>query len=170
MMKRRFPLLWAHIQQDDGDGRNFCFVVNDADLERLSRREVEFGHTRSGTEVGEFMDTLLNGERPLSNQLLIRLFIFAEPEYRYHIILYSAHYVSDGVAVYSLTRNLLEEITSPSNGKLWNLEQRLALAVPQEGLTPTARFTLPKQRWRVAIAKVICSLRSQKSVVSLARH
>ncbi len=170
MMKRRFPLLGAHIQQEDEDGRNVCFVVNNADLERLSQGEVEFGHTRSGKEVEEFMDTLLNGERPLSNQLLIRLFIFAEPEHRYHIILYSAHCVSDGVAIYSLSRSLLEEIASPSNGKLWKLEQRLALAMPQDDLTPTARFTLPKQRWRVAIAKVICSLRSQKSSVSLARH
>lgn len=67
MKRRKFPLLGAHIQQDDGDGRNFCFVVNDADLEPLSQGEVEFGHTRSGKEVEEFINTLLNGERPLSN-------------------------------------------------------------------------------------------------------
>ena len=164
-LKHRYPLLGASLEEQGDDKRQIHLVVNDLDLGQLKPGEVELLHVSSDKEAQEFIDQLVNGKRRLSNQLLARLIVIAQDVHRYHIFVNACHCIIDGISIRLLMRTILEELSSPNAQDAWKLEERLALAVASEDLSPITKRSRPTQRWHRAMGYVIWSLRQRKLVV-----
>ncbi len=169
-LKRQYPLLGANLEEQGNDRQQVNFIVNDLDLGRLSPGEVEVQHVSSDKEVQDFIDQLVNGKRRLSNQLLARLFVLVQDVCRYHILIHVAHCITDGMSNLNITRTLLEDLSSPKCRRTFNLEERLALAMAPEDLSPITKRSRPVQRWHRAMGRVILSLRMKNLVVSSINH
>ncbi|PFH54286.1 hypothetical protein AMATHDRAFT_53176 [Amanita thiersii Skay4041] len=163
VMKRKFPLLGAQLREHI-DRRHVHFTVSEDQLGRINLDELEFKEVSSEAEVQEFIFSLLNEPRRLSNELLARVSILPRTEkyQRQHVIFQSAHCITDGVSNYSFLRNFLNELVSPSLKGKWSLQERLALSIPCEDLFPSRKMTLARQRWRRAIANVIFQQKFKK--------
>lgn len=166
-LKRQYPLLGANLEEQGNDRRQVNFVVNNLDLGRLSPGEVELQHVSSDKKVQDFIDQLVNGKRRLSNQLLARLFVLVQDisGCRYHILIHAAHCITDGMSNLNIIRTLLEDLSSPKCRKTFNLEERLALAMASEDLSPIIKRSRPVQRWHRAMGHVILSLRMKNLIV-----
>ena len=72
--------------------------------------------------------------------------------------------ITDGFGNMTALRELLHTLCTPSEQlvSISNLEDRLALAVSSESLVPTLSYSIPRQRWRKAIAHAIYHLRQAK--------
>lgn len=185
--KRRYPLAGAKVQGADGaplqmkvatgskvnNGTGFTsephFVVREHDLAVVRPCEIVFGHVASTEEAQKRIATILDGPRPLSENLLAQLYVFRETGSErtdvLHLSVLMAHCVTDGIANSTLARCLLDTLArgEPEPSQL-PLEERLAMAIPSMDLHLRS-LSLARQRWRRAVGIVIFRLRMAKRQV-----
>ena len=194
--KRRYPLAGATVQGVDSaslrikvatDSKTECgdsktrytsephFVVREHDLTVLRPREIVFGSVACAEEAQRQMTAILNGPRPLSEELLMQLYVFREtdPERTdvLHLMTMTAHCVSDRLANNTFVRCLLDTLARGEGSEPVQipLEDRLAMAVPSMELEPMHLHSLSpaRRRWRRAVGAVIFQLRMAKRQVSV---
>lgn len=185
--KRRYPLVGATVRGSsaplrfsDGDnGTGFVeqphFVVREHDLSVLRPREIVFGQVSCVEEAKRRMAAILDGPRPLSEELLVQLYVFRETNserpHVLHLMILIAHCVTDGTANRTLARCFLDTLArgAESEPAQIPLEDRLAMATPSMDHKPVyLRLLSPEiRRWRRAIGMVIFQLRTEKMQVGV---
>lgn len=185
--KRRYPLAGATVQGASGplrvhlkDAPGFTsephFVVQEHDLTVLRPREIVFGQVTRAEEVQQRMAAILDGPRPLSEELLVQLYVFHATDTErtdiLHLMTLMSHCVTDGVANSTFTRCLFDTLARGGGSGLEPaqipLEERLAMAIPSVDLEPMRLRSLSPaiQRWRRAVGTVIFQLRMKKRQAS----
>lgn len=154
------------------------FVVREHELSVLRQREIVFGEVASVEEAQRRATAMLNGPRPLSEDLLVQLYVFRETGSdntdALHLITLMAHCITDAVANITFVRSFLDTLSRSGEPDLEftqaPLEERLAMAIPSTELEPAHLHSLSpaRRRWRRAIAAVIFQLRMSRRQVSVA--
>jgi hypothetical protein len=171
-LKRRFPLLGARIEEQDG-GDTVRFIV---DEQRLCTSLDDFLFVDVGTSTGvlekdvdQHIDQHLNGPRVLSNNKLATLTVLrckndGSPQ-TIHLLFHISHIISDGMSDFSLCTSYLETLSSWDQDPTRlppDLESCLLKSVSLEARMPLQQMTRPRQRWRLAIARVLSDIRIRK--------
>ena len=156
------------------------FVVREHDLAILRPREIIFGQVACAEEVPQQMAAILDGPRPLSDELLVQLHVFRETDPQrsdvLHLMALIAHCVADGMANRTFMRCLFDTLARGGEPDLEPaqipLEERLAMLIPSADFEPVHLRSLSPviQRWRRVIAAVIFQLRMAKGQVSAYIH
>ncbi|KAF8553902.1 hypothetical protein OG21DRAFT_1173840 [Imleria badia] len=147
------------------------FVVREHDFTVLRPREIVFGSVVSAEEAQQRMTVILNDRRPLSEELLMQLYVFRETKPQrmdiLHFITLSAHCVTDRAAMNTFARCFIDTLArgGGSEPTQISLEDRLAMVTPLmdreqkylRSLSPAIR------RWRRAVGMVIFQLRMAKT-------
>jgi hypothetical protein len=166
-LKQRYPLLQATIEERAQDG--VVFIVDPCRSLPEGQVDLFIEEVHTPKEVDRKVDSLVNGHSPLSNTLLACLFVLRrkdEPGHA-HVLIHSAHYVSDGIALDTLLRELLQLLSDPNSIFPLPWTERMALAVASESLPPNQDDSLPKARWHQAIGWTVMENRRAKIFVSL---
>ncbi|KIJ69308.1 hypothetical protein HYDPIDRAFT_36382 [Hydnomerulius pinastri MD-312] len=157
-VKRRYPLLGARVETGIGEPR---FVVQEHRLMNLNPGELVFDKVSSPDEVLKLVTDILDGPRPLSNDLLAQVYIFHRTDRADVIHLFSliAHCVTDGGGNSSFVRCFLDTLSSRSEAPIPPLEERLSMVISSEELEPKQALSPARRRWRQAIGFVIFQVR-----------
>ncbi|KIJ63122.1 hypothetical protein HYDPIDRAFT_92981 [Hydnomerulius pinastri MD-312] len=159
-IRRRFPLLAAQVRVVD---RKECFVVQESYLSHVRAGEVTFV-TIASSEVQSFIHDLLDGSRPLSDELLARVYIIRHPDCsnKLHILFVAAHMITDHKSSVALARVFLDVLSSGCDLPHLPLADRLAMVPAREVLWPRNGMTAARRHWRKAIGFAIFSVRLSK--------
>jgi hypothetical protein len=171
-LKQQYPLLGAQLSERR-ERTEVAFSVCEERLGICTSEEISFRSISSPLslssigEVETFMEMMVKGERLLSDELLARLFIFTptDQKNRVCIILHVAHSITDGIAMTTLLRSFLDILSSEPSPSRWDLEDRLALAVPLERLVGDANTSTARRKWHYAIGRTLTSLRMRNMTV-----
>lgn len=165
--KNLHPLLGARFhEQPDASGVDF--VVDEAHLNMIASNEIMFTTLRSDEEACSLVDDILNGPRRLSNEQLVQLWIISFPRRSgsssstcYQLLLHMAHSIHDGVAQNTIIRVFFDLLVHPSTPEMYipkgSLESRLMTHLAIDELHPSLKLSPARQRWRLAIARVMYS-------------
>jgi hypothetical protein len=173
-LKRRFPLLGARIEEQDG-GDTVRFIVDEqhlcASLDDFLFIDVgtSTGVLESDVIVDQHIDRHLNGPRLLSNNKLSTLTVLrckndGSPE-TIHLFFHISHIISDGMSDFSLCTSYLETLSSRDQDPTRSspdLEACLLKSISLEARMPLQQMTRPRQHWRLAIARVLSDIRTRK--------
>lgn len=175
-LKKRFPLLGAYVEeihQPDCPGeKSVEFVLDETRLSSLAPHELKLLSVDSCGGVMEIVDKLHNGTPTITNDLIAQLWFIKQSDTprRFHFVTVMAHYITDGMANETVGREFCQELscfqTSAAIADCPLLVDRIKSLLPLEVLHPGMQYTLPRRRWRMAIAKVIYNIRESKSTVS----
>ena len=170
-LKQRYPLLGASTERAL-DSERVEFVLREDRL--LSILPDEFNYLSdlsSAKDADVFTEVMVNGPPVLDDRFLAR--VWAGPQLdtpgRFHIFIPVVHHITDGMGNATIARELCQELSSLSSSKRVHtppLSIRLRSVLPLEALQPSTQLSIPKRRWRIAIAKVIMGLRQAKTTVS----
>ena len=189
--KRRFPLAGAIVRGADRVPLRFKmdtdlntdnstgfvsephFVVREHDLTVLRPHEVVFGSVACAEEAQQRIDAIMNGPRPLSEELLARLYVFRETSPQrmnvLHFMTFAAHCVTDRIPMNTFARCLIDTLARGGGSQpvQISLEGRLAMVTHLMDREPVyLRSLSPSKRlWRKAVGKVIFQLRMEKMQV-----
>ncbi|KJA27097.1 hypothetical protein HYPSUDRAFT_35660 [Hypholoma sublateritium FD-334 SS-4] len=155
-LKQQFPLLGARIEERDENA--VFFVVAVESLHQCRPEEITFRNVSSADEALDIMKSLAVNERLLSNDFLARLLVVrrTDVEHVFHIIINVSHAITDGMANITILKTFVDEVArDDASFKHWDLSQQLALSDSTDRLYPLAKFSIAKQRWRLAVAKII---------------
>lgn len=163
-LKKLHPLLSASVhEQEDPSGVDF--LVDETRLNGVGPDEIVFKSLNSDGEVRVLVDRILNEPRTLSNERLAQIWIISlpgnstGPSIRHQVVFVLAHCICDGMAQNSVIRTFFDILVHTDAPDLYapkqGLEHLLALHLAMEDLYPTCKYSLPRQRWRLAIAQVI---------------
>ncbi|KAG6917961.1 hypothetical protein DXG01_017145 [Tephrocybe rancida] len=169
-LKRQFPLLGSRLEVQGGE--RVSFVVAEDRLEHSGPGEISFETVTTLAEAHAYVDEVVNGKRPLSDNLLARIVVLARTDQlnQVHVLIHVAHLITDGVGNTTILRSFLDILSSPPSKKQWDIEQRLSLAIPPDVLAPgnKAAQNRARLRWhrsighalpvlaQVALARVLC--------------
>ena len=165
-LKQQFPLLGARIEER---GENAVFFVVPAEsLHQCRTEEITFQNISSADEALEIMKNVAVHKNLLSNDFLARLLVLrrTDIEHVFHVIINVSHAITDGIANTTILKTLLDEIArDDASSKHWDLRHQLAMSDSTDRLYPLAKFSKAKQRWRLAVAKVIMARKPRPSTV-----
>lgn len=168
-LKQRHPLLAASTDDSRG-GDSVELVIEERGLYTLRPGEMTF-LVLCSEEADKFMDKLQNEPYEVNHTVLARVWIVSTPgkPFTRHIYVSAQHHITDGIGNSSIMRGYCQEISMPSKDfvvtGLKPLSQRLERIQPLEVFTPGSRQSLPRRRWRLAIAKVMSELPRNKPQV-----
>lgn len=166
----------ANSKAGDGDDSTLTcasvphFIVQEHELAILRPQEIIFDQVVCAGEVRQRMTAIWDNPRPLSNELLAQLYVFREADSQtLHLMMLTAHYVTDATANRSFMRCLLDTLGRGggpgSEPPQLPLEQRLAMVIPTSDREPIHLRSLSpaRKRWRRAIGSVMYGLRMTKA-------
>ncbi|KIJ61883.1 hypothetical protein HYDPIDRAFT_158855 [Hydnomerulius pinastri MD-312] len=159
-VKRRFPLLVAEVQAHES-GPRFC--VHEGRLEKLLPEEVTSRDVGSFAEADAFVSSILEGPRPLSSELLARVYILRRTDRNdhFHVVMIVAHCITDGSSTSTVMRTFFDALSSPIEHPVDSLEERLAMYLSLESQIPYKHLSVAQRRWRSAIGFAIYTVRSR---------
>lgn len=166
-LKEQFPLLGARIEERDG--KSIVFIVAAESLRHCRPEEVVIQDVGSSEEAWKIMEDIIVTERRLSNDLLAHLLVLrrTDTENIFHVMIHVAHVITDGMSNTTILKTFLDEIARNDDlGKPWDLRERLALSESTDNLYPQTKFSIAKQRWRWAAAKVTVARKPPPPTVS----
>lgn len=169
-MKQRYPLLGASVEELPGS-EVVEFVVKECALRFVRPGELNFLDTfNSVKDVNFFEEQLRNGSTVLDNEFLARVWIGQQKDTprRYHIFIPTVHFITDGIGNAMVARRLCQELSSLSKDTALKgppLAVRLESLLPAEALSPVAKLSVVRRRWRLAISKVIQDRRLSRLTV-----
>ncbi|KIJ57808.1 hypothetical protein HYDPIDRAFT_34772 [Hydnomerulius pinastri MD-312] len=154
-IRRRFPLLAAQVRVVDGKE---CFVVQESYLSHVRAGELTL-ITIASSEVQNFIHDLLDGSRPLSDELLARVYIIRHPDCsnKLHILFVATHMIADHKSSATLSRVFLDVLSSGRDLPHLPLADRLAMVPAREALWPHNGMTAARRHWRKAIGFAVFS-------------
>ncbi|KAI0748121.1 hypothetical protein C8Q80DRAFT_1170267 [Daedaleopsis nitida] len=161
-LKQWYPLLG--VKMDDSDGIDAVkFVVSERSLSHHRPDEVVIRTVASSSEVEEILWTLTRYDPMADHHLISRLFVLARRDRpgTYEVLFRAAHAITDGISGATIARTFFDLLAS-SPSRIPPLEERLAMALPYDQLNPTNKMSLPRKRWRRAIAQVTFLNRRRK--------
>lgn len=172
-LKQRFPLLGASTEVTSS-GR-VEFVLSEERLRSIRPGEFNFILDReSSADAERFSEELKNGVPMLDDTFLARVWVIPKLDAprRCHVYIPIVHSITDGMGNATVTREYCQELASLSketNAVAVPLVTRLQQLLPVEALTLSAKLSLPRRRWRLAIASVIRGIQQAKTTVSCLR-
>ena len=133
----------------------------------LFRSEVTLGTASSQDEITSLVWRLIRDKPMEYNHIIARVFAFKREDMpgAYSVLFKAAHAISDGISGATLARTFFDVLCAPPF-TVPPLEERLAMALPSDALSPTMKMSLARQRWRRAIGKVTFLNRRNKLAVS----
>ncbi|KAF5380923.1 hypothetical protein D9615_004016 [Tricholomella constricta] len=163
-LKQQFPLLGSFLEEPAGSRDPVSFVFAEDRLENCGPEEISFHSASSLSEAQEFADVVLNGVRLLSSNLLARVVIISRTDQisHVHVLIHVAHCITDGIANATLLRSFLDILSSSLTSTQWDIEERLALALPLDVLLPDIALSRARNRWHRAIGQTLSSIRLSK--------
>ncbi|GJE91993.1 hypothetical protein PsYK624_081460 [Phanerochaete sordida] len=166
-LKQRFPLLGAVVEERDG-GDCVEFVLREDKLRSMRPGEFTVLEEFAGEEDAlRYADALLTGHTVLSNELLARVYVARQrgaPRVL-HVFIPVVHFITDGVGNATIERELCQELAKLSEDPVADvppLHVRVQALLPVEAYSPALKLSMPRRRWRAAIAKVIDDLRLER--------
>lgn len=169
-LKQRFPLLGASTEVTSSG--QVEFVLSEERLRSIRPGEFNFVLDRElSADAERFSEELKNGVPVLDDTFLARVWAIPqldEPR-RCHVYIPIVHSITDGMGNATVTREYCQELASLSKETsvvTVPLVTRLQKLLPVEALTPSAKLSLPRRRWRMAIASVIRGIQQAKMIVS----
>lgn len=177
-MKTKFPLLSAQVRELPGDS-GADFHVYESRLSSVTEGELELFEVESQEVPAAIVESRLKDGYGLSNSLLSRVSILIRKDAPgvVHVVIHSAHCITDGMANHAIMRGLLDRLACTLMANEFvrgddpnSLEERLALALPSEDLMPGLKNTPARQRWHRAIGLVLSNIRTAKMTVSNVEH
>jgi hypothetical protein len=159
-LKAQFPLLGATLQMYNALPQ---FVVTAARLKTPIPGEISCFSVSSAEEAHAVAVDAMNSQRKLSDNLLSRILVLSrtDSDDTYHVLINTAHLITDGIGNVSLLKGFLDLLALDKN-VVPNLGTRLSLAVAAESLVPTLKMSVARQRWRRAAGHVISKLQDAK--------
>ena len=167
VLKERYPLLGARIEERTKD--DIFFVVEPTRAVRVLAGEIAVELVKDANEVDNVVQGMSNKCSPLSNDLLacLRVLKREDNSSRLHVLIQTAHCISDEIALHTLLREFLDLLSdSEISASLLPLEERLALANATENIHPGAQSSVAQKRWRRAIGRAIIDRRRRGLGVS----
>ena len=137
------------------------FEVQERNILNVRKEELIFGTAGSEKEVLEVVEKSLTDFDFLSSEYPMKLVILRRTDLNncFHVIEVAAHCIVDGVANLTILRHFLHYLCGVSDHNP-NLVERLERVPSLEALYP--KISLPKRRWRMAIAAVIYTIRTSR--------
>ncbi|KZV65123.1 hypothetical protein PENSPDRAFT_638822 [Peniophora sp. CONT] len=165
-VKRRYPLLAARFDEQDGED-SLRFVVDEADIrDVVGPQEFEFVPNADADASSAALERALNGQpRRLSPSVVAAISVLRREDSSdgtYEFITVGSHAVLDGMASCTLARTICDVLARWPNSlddPVPDIEQRLQMAPALEALHTQLQLSLPRQRWRTAIARVLLARR-----------
>ncbi|KIJ68850.1 hypothetical protein HYDPIDRAFT_107116 [Hydnomerulius pinastri MD-312] len=159
-VKRRFPLLAAQVRLVEGIE---SFVVQQNYVSDVRIGELTFTMINS-SEVQDFIHNLLDGPRPLSNELLARGYIIRHSDCsnKLHVLLVTTHFIADLKSGATIARTFFDTLSSEREPPYEPLSRRLGMVPASEALWPYDNVATVKRRWRKAIGFALFSIRMAK--------
>lgn len=171
-LKQRFPLLGVSVEEVPCSDR-VEFSLTEEQLRSIRPGEINrrFG-LRSAEDVVHFSDELRSCESVLDPTCLAKVWVGQQLDLprRYHVWIIISHCITDGMSDATVVREFCQELGSLSYGRIVQgppLEIRLKRLIPAEAFAPSAMLSLPRRRWRLAVAKVIQLRRQAKIAVGV---
>ena len=165
-LKRYYPLLGSRMQLED-DNETIVFIVHERALFEHQPGEVTLGTASSQDEITSLVWRLIRDKPMEYNHIMARVFAFKREDIpgAYSVLFKAAHAVTDGISGAILARTFFDVLCAPPF-TIPPLEERLAMALPSDALSPTMKMSPARQRWRRAIGKVTFLNRRNKLAVS----
>ncbi|KAJ2995957.1 hypothetical protein NUW54_g7297 [Trametes sanguinea] len=134
-----------------------AFLVDERDLPHHRPGEVMLASISTQDERDTILCRLTRDAPTEDHHVVSRLIVLARDDQpgTYELVFKLAHFVGDGASGMNLARTFLDVLSLPPLSFLPPLEERLTMALPWEALNPTLKMSVPRQRWRRAIGKVI---------------
>ncbi|KAH7921279.1 hypothetical protein BV22DRAFT_1019666 [Leucogyrophana mollusca] len=153
-VKRRFPLLAAEVQEHDS---TIQFVLREQSVGTLCANEITFTDVSSFQDADRFVLDIMEGSRPLSSQMLARLYILRRTDLRdhFHAIIIIAHCITDGSSTSTVIRTFFDTLSSRFNHPTQPLETRLPMYRSLESGISYNGQNVPRRRWRRALGFAI---------------
>ncbi|KAI0748120.1 hypothetical protein C8Q80DRAFT_718077 [Daedaleopsis nitida] len=153
-IKRWYPILAARVDVSDGLDRA-RFVVSEHAVTHFHPDDVTFTPVSSRAEVEDVLWSLLCYNPMADHHLISRVIIFPHLQSpgTFEIFFRCSHCMADGLSGATLARDFFDILVSPPIPTP-PLEERLAMALASDHLNPTNKMSIPRQRWRRAIAQV----------------
>ncbi|OJA14295.1 hypothetical protein AZE42_10486 [Rhizopogon vesiculosus] len=160
-LKRRYPMLCAQIRSREGVEK---FFVEEKRVASLNHGEVTFGSVSSTAEARQVPLDMLNGPRPLSDELLSCIYILrpTDDPSTLHVYIVLAHCITDGASNTSIQRCFLDALSSKNEAPVASLEERLSMVIPLECRKKTWKISPAKRRWMQAIGYAIYLVKMNK--------
>ena len=165
-LKQWYPIVGA--RTDESDGLDAVrFVVSEHALSHHLPDEVTFTPVSSREEVDKAFAYLMRENPMVDHHLVARVLVFpfTSSKGTYEVFFRFAHCMADGISSATVARTFFDVLVSPP-APIPKLEERLTMALSSDELNPTKRMSLPRQRWRRAIAQVTFLNRRRKLAVS----
>lgn len=165
-VKQHCPLLGSTLDVRDEE-TDVRFVVAERMLSENPPGQVTFIRVARAEDVDEHVLELLGGPQRDFARVQARVIIFEleEDANNHHVVLQVAHTICDATCLAVIWRAFLNAlVTLPS--AVPNLEERLSKVISADDLNPARAYSLARQRWRQAIARVILELRDSGLQVS----
>ncbi|KAF9484726.1 hypothetical protein BDN70DRAFT_849389 [Pholiota conissans] len=162
-LKQQFPLLGARIEERDED--SIYFVVEAENLHRCLPGEIIFLNIASAQEAQDIMESVMIEDKALTNNFLARIYILkrTDTENVFHVFIHVAHSITDGMSNITIMKTFFNEMCRQNAPPLsWDLTRQLALSEASENLYPQLKMSIAKQRWRLAVAKIISANRMDR--------
>ncbi|KAF7309981.1 hypothetical protein MIND_00370900 [Mycena indigotica] len=161
-VKTQFPLVGARVEELDP----LQFVIEETRLRTIAgKQEFHYIANADATSTMAALDEALNGRpRRLDCSTLVGVTVLHRTDLddgSYDIITVGAHLILDGIASFNLARTIGRLASSwPSLHTTIDLPKRLEMLPSVESLHTNLQLSLPRQRWRRAIAGVIFGRRA----------
>ncbi|KAH7922095.1 hypothetical protein BV22DRAFT_1131716 [Leucogyrophana mollusca] len=158
-LKQRFPLLVSQIQTHSSGAIEF--LVREERLSSAVPSQLTFKDVASSKEAEQLVLDLLDGPRPLSDDLLARVYVLRRTDRKdiFHVMFMLAHCITDGSSNSTIQRTFLDTLSSRSEEPIPPLEDRLTMVISSEERVPTTQLRAPLRRWRKAIGFAIYTVR-----------
>ncbi|KAH7920338.1 hypothetical protein BV22DRAFT_1021395 [Leucogyrophana mollusca] len=157
-VKQRFPLIAAEVvEQEDNSGSALQFILREENIDNLRAGDVTFGWVTSFEDAERFVTDILDGPRPLSSQLLARVYMLrrADCHDKFHVVIIVAHCVTDMCSTSTVIRSFFHTLASRHEHPTQALETRLDMYRSLEHGIPYGGLSLARQRWRRALGYAI---------------
>ncbi|KAH7913733.1 hypothetical protein BJ138DRAFT_1080985 [Hygrophoropsis aurantiaca] len=160
-LKQRFPMLGCQVERQSGA---IEFAVRQKRLTALTSEDLTFKDIASAEEGDQMVQDLLQGPRPLNDDMLARIYILRRTDRSdyFHVIFFIAHCITDGASNSSIQRSFFHTLSSQFDNPVPELESRLSMVPSSDELAPTRHLSTARKRWRQAIGFAIYSIRATK--------
>ncbi|KAH7907876.1 hypothetical protein BJ138DRAFT_1158948 [Hygrophoropsis aurantiaca] len=158
LVKQRFPLIAAEVQEKNS---NLEFVLREKIVENLRPCDVTFGYVNSFEDAERYVNGILDGPRPLSSQLLARVYMLRRADYgdRFHAVIIIAHCITDMCSTSSVMRAFFQTLASRYDHPTQPLEKRLTMYRSLENGISYGNTNAAQQRWRRALGHAMHKVR-----------
>lgn len=163
-VKRRFPLLAAEVH---GEDHGLHFVVREQTVISLQDGEVTLGTVSSLCGAERFVDDNKDGPRPLSSNMLARVYVLRRMDWpdHIHVVLTISHCITDGCSTSTVLRSFFQTLATSFDPCPRPIEERLQMYHPIESQIYPNELSSAKRRWRRAIGYAIYVVRSSRLMV-----